>query len=382
MATVIETIFSPAIWFRSDVEAIAAQIGTALPSFDASDLEPVVPGHDVWDMWHIARTDGSTAVVDGRRWWLFLATPQLDDPEARHDVARIRLASHGDDGWRDHGWVFAPGFTPGSREWSGSAVLDDDGETLHLHFTAAGRHGEQASFEQRLFVSSGRFSVVEGSPSLRLWSEPVETAVTDPRWYASTHGSSATASGIKGFRDPGYFRDPADGVDYLLFTGSAADPGDVVDGVIGLARRDGAAWTMLPPIVTAIGTNSELERPHIVVHQGGYYLFWSTQRRRFAADLDAPTGLYAMVADSLAGPWQPANGTGLVACNPPEAPMQAYCWWVTGELDVISFADYPGVTHSFAHADAATRRLHFGGTVAPWFRLEIDGDAISVVTNT
>ena len=374
----IETVFLPAIWFRSDVEAIAAQTGAALARFDADDLEPVAPGFDLWDMWPIAQPDGSTAVIDGRRWWFFLATPQLDDPEARHDVARMRLTSHGDDGWRDHGWVFAPGFTPGSREWSGSAVLEDDGETLQLHFTATGHYGGPVSFEQRLFVTSGRFTVEQGAPSLRFWSEPVETAVADARWYAATDMLSSPADGIKGFRDPGIFRDPADGADYLLFTGSAIDPGDPVDGVVGLARREGERWIMLPPIVTAIGTNSELERPHIVVHGGRYHLFWSTQRRRFAPDLDAPTGLYAMVADNLAGPWQPANGTGLVACNPPEAPMQAYCWWVTGELDVISFADYPGVAAWLAPADAATRRLHFGGTVAPWFSLEIDGDAIRI----
>ena len=31
-------------------------------------------------------------------------------------------------------------------------------------------------------------------------------------------------------------------------------------------------------------------------------------------------------------------------------------------------------------ADAATRRAHFGGTAAPWFRLALDGARAAIVT--
>ncbi|RZM06642.1 MAG: CocE/NonD family hydrolase, partial [Sphingomonas sp.] len=82
---------------------------------------------------------------------------------------------------------------------------------------------------------------------------------------------------IKGFRDPGYFRDPADGAEYLLFVGSAGWLDAIFDGVIGAARREGDRWVLTPPLIEAVGTNSEMERPHIVVADGRYYLFWSTQ---------------------------------------------------------------------------------------------------------
>ena len=65
-----------------------------------------------------------------------------------------------------------------------------------------------------------------------------------------------------------------DGGEYLLFTGSAGWLDAVDDGVIGLARRDGGRWRPRPPIVSAVGVNSELERPHIVVRTGRYHLFW------------------------------------------------------------------------------------------------------------
>jgi levansucrase len=365
-------------WSHQAAAAAADQPTAALPVIGPDDVTPIVPGHDLWDMWQIARADGSTVIADGRSWWFFLATPQLDDPEARHDRARMRLTSHGGDGWRDHGWVFEPGFTPGSREWSGSAVLADDGVTLTMYFTAAGRRDGAPSFEQRLFETQGRFTVTDGEPHLGDWTTPIESVVADGHWYVVANETEAAAHGIKGFRDPGYFRDPADGAEYLFFVGSAGWTDTFPDGVIGMAVRDGDGWTLCPPPIEALGVNSEMERPHVVLRDGRYYLFWSTQGRRFAPGLGAPTGLYGMVADRMAGPWRPINGSGLVAGNPAAEPFQAYCWWVTGEGDVISFVDYWGLEGAGLPDTAPGRRARFGGTAAPWFRLAFDGDRVTI----
>jgi len=369
----------PTHWSATAIAGIPAQTDAALPVIVAADIVPVVPGHDVWDMWQIAYADGRTALFGGRSWWFFLATPRFDDPEARHDAARIRLTSHGADGWRDHGDTFADGFTPGSREWSGSAVLADDDVTLTLYFTAAGRRNVPHSFEQRLFETQGRFVRDGATARTEGWTPPIESVAADDVYYARADQFEPVAGGIKGFRDPGYFRDPADGAEYLLFVGSAGWTDRLYDGVIGVARRgpDGR-WHPAAPLVTAIDVNRELERPHIIVRDGRYYLFWSTQGKRFAPGITAPTGLYAMVADSLAGPWRPANGTGLVAANPAAEPLQAYCWWVTHELDVASFVDYWGLAGADPTTDVALRRARFGGTAAPWFRLAVDGDRVTI----
>jgi len=366
-------------WTRAAVAGIATQADAALPVLLPDGGAPV-PGMDLWDMWPIADADGRTVLRNGRSWWFFLAAPRLDDPEGRHDVARIWLTSHGDDGWRDHGAAFPDDFTPGLREWSGSAVLEDDGVTLAHYFTAAGRRGAATTFEQRLFVSHGRFLLDDEAPRLADWTVPEEIVAADGVWYTIANEAIAPAHGIQGFRDPGYFRDPADGAEYAVFTANAAWSEARVNGVIGMARRAAGAWRLEAPLVSAIGVNSELERPHIVVQGEQYYLFWSTQARRFAEGIVAPTGLYAMVADSMAGPWRPANGTGLVAGNPREAPTQAYCWWVTGEGDVLSFVDYPGVAPVDAAllADPAYRRRRFGGVPAPFFRLVFAGDRVTI----
>ncbi len=363
----------PAIthWSAEMLGRIADQPDAQLPVITAADVVPVVADHDVWDMWQIAYADGRTAMIDGRSWWFFLATPKFDDPDDRHDAARIRLTSHGADGWRDHGETFADGFTPGSREWSGSAVLGGDAATLTMYFTASGRRGGPRTFEQRLFETQGRF--VDGRTVD--WSEPVESIAADGVHYLRANQIDGVDGRIKGFRDPGYFRDPADGTEYLLFAGSAGWVEAIDDGVIGVGVRAAgdAHWAIAPPLIESIGVNSELERPHIVLHGGRYYLFWSTQAKRFAPGIVAPTGLYGMVADTMAGPWRPLNGSGLVAGNPAAEPFQAYCWWVTGELDVISFVDFWGLAGA-APDTAERRRAHFGGTAAPWFRLALDGD--------
>jgi levansucrase len=365
----------PTPWTAAQAGRAADQPAAALPIITAADVVPIVADHDLWDMWQIAGADGRTVVVDGRSWWFFLATPRFADPDDRHDAARIRLTSHGADGWRDHGDAFPDGFTPGSREWSGSAVLDDDGVTLTMYFTASGRKGGPRTFEQRLFETRGRFA----NGRVGDWSIPIESIVADGATYLRADQAAAVDGRIKGFRDPGYFRDPADNAEYLLFSGSAGWVDDVHDGIVGIARRASSddAWILAPPLVDAIGVNSELERPHIVLHDGLYYLFWSTQAKRFADGLGAPTGLYGMVASDMAGPWRPLNGSGLVAANPPAEPYQGYCWWVTGEADVISFVDFWGLAGKPLD-DAAARRTYFGGTAAPWFRLALQGDTATV----
>ena len=370
------TTVSPAHIGCESVRLARVQERSRLPIIVDLPIKQAIVDYDVWDMWPLAYPNGSTVVAHDRQYWFLLATPMLEDPEDRHDIARIRLASFGSDGWRDHGWALPDAWSPGSREWSGCTVLDYDGRTVIMYFTATGRRGEPHSFEQRLFEGSCELMFDADVPSLRNWSKPVESVKSDGHWYKVADQVVAPPHGIWGFRDPGYFCDPANGAEHLLFAGSAGWTDDRLDGVIGLATRSGPGWELQPPLIQALGVNSELERPHIVVRDGLYYCFWSSHGRRYATDLGAPTGLYGMVAEQFRGPWRPLNGSGLVAANPLESPFQAYCWWVTGEGDVISFVDYPGAQGAEPPRTALERREIFGGTVAPVFQLVFDGDVV------
>lgn len=361
-------------WSHAALAAIVGQDVPTIPRIERRDAAPILPGIDLWDLWPVQRPDGTVAEVAGGALWMLLSADAEVDPDARHAAARIRLMHRTASGWADLGPAMPDGLAPGSREWAGSAVLADDLRTLTLYFTAAGHRGEATpSFDQRLFETRAVLRVDDGAISLSQWSTPVESIAADGAIYMHDMAGGGGLGTIKAFRDPSYFRDPADEREYLLFTGSLAASHSEWNGAIGIARREDGAWRIGPPIIEADGVNNELERPHIVMHQERYHCFWSTQAKVFAPDVTtAPTGLYGMVADRLEGPWRPLNRTGLVLANPADAPFQAYSWLVLSDLTVVSFVDLIGLDRP-PH-DPVEARAHFGGTPAPTLRLAIDGD--------
>lgn len=368
--------FNPRAVARWRPQSIVAIPGaTEIPLIRAADVQPIIAGLDLWDSWPLAHEDGRTVEHGGRQYWFFLSAPIFPDPGQRHDHARIRLASLGADGWRDHGNAMPDGFSPGSREWAGSAVLHDDGTSVSLLFTAAGRRDGPPSFEQRLFVARGSL----GPDGPGGWTGVEEIVRADGQRYTIAAEASGKPGLIKAFRDPAWFVDPATGQRHVLFTGSAGWSEHDYNGVVGIATLRGQEWVLGDPLVEAVGVNNELERAHVIVRDGRYYLFWSTQTRTFAPDsVKGPNGLYAMVADSLSGPWRPVNGSGLVAGNPAAEPTQGYSWWVTGEGAVWSFIDHWGLQGRSFDDHPEMLRGQFGGTPAPVFHLAFAGDSVTI----
>ncbi|WP_408590956.1 glycoside hydrolase family 68 protein [Novosphingobium sp.] len=351
-----------------------------IPLVTAQDIQPLVPGLDLWDCWPLAHEDGRTVVHAGRTWWFFLSSPIFPDPVTRHGFARIRLLSRGADGWRDHGNALPDGLNPSTREWAGSAVLHDDGRAVTLFYTVAGRRDGPFSFEQRLFAVPGTL----GPQGPEGWQTPEEIIVADGvRYIADRQEIEAPEPGtIKGFRDPAWFRDPATGLAHIVFTASAAWDDNRFNGIVGVATWDGTRWALGDPVIEAIGVNNELERPNVHFRDGRYYLFWSTQRHTFNPQaVPGPNGIYGAVADSFSGPWRAINGSGLVAANPATEQTQTYSWWVTGEDEVWSFVDYWGMQGRALADHPELLRAQFGGTAAPVFRLRFAGDAVTVAAD-
>ena len=321
-----------------------------------------------WDAWPLLTQDGGIyREASSAELWFVLAAPRFDDPDARHAHARIHLLRRSGDAFEALGPAFPEGHTPGSREWSGSASVAPTG-IVTLRFTAAGRRGETTpTFEQRLFESRG---VLGEDGGIADWTPPREILAADGAIYRRADQAAGEIGKIKAFRDPEFFRDPRGAGDFLTFTASsAAAPGDF-DGLVGLAwlDPDGIA-APFGPLVDASGFNNELERPHLRVFDGRYYLFWSTQAQVFAPDAGSwPTGLYGATADALAGPWTLLNGSGLVAANPPSAPAQAYSWLVLPDGTVTSFID-----RCAAHGEP-----EFVGAFAPFARLQFSGERVTL----
>ncbi len=363
-------------WTAAHVAALADHRSAAIIAADS--VRRVSAGLDVWDLWPVQEDDGAVAGFDGVELWMALSAKAVGDPVDRHGRARIRLLSRdGDDQWRDLGPVFPDGWSPGSREWSGSAIVDQRRSRVTLFFTAAGQRGEPSlTYEQRLFQSWAPIVGTQAGPRLGLWSTPQPSVASDGRFYDFADQAKGVVGQIKAFRDPAFFRDPADGAAYLLFAASLPPPSSAFNGAVGIARAtdDGVeTWTLLPPLIHADGLNNELERPHVIHRHGLYYLFWSTQAEVFAPHgPQGPTGLYGMVAPSLFGPYEPLNGSGLVIANPPEAPFQAYSWLVTKDLSVGSFVNYRGVGAAVAPEGQAARAV-FGGAPAPMESIRLAG---------
>jgi levansucrase len=348
-------------WTAEHVDRIKPGAGALIPAVGIPDRSGLDAGRYYWDMWPLQDAAGHPAMLAGRDMWMALTAPDRGDPALRHFEAKVHWIERRDGGWHDLGPVLPALDVPYEREWAGSALLD--GGQVTLFFTAAGTDTRAGGYQQELWSASAWLGP-DGWPGE--WSFPAPLVTGYGPHYMPADAHEGEAGKIKAFRDPAYFRDPADGAEYLAFTASLAGSDSAFNGAFGIARQTPSGWVLTPPCLHAEGVNNELERAHLVFHGKHYYAFWSTQTVTFAPDLrHAPGGLYGMVADSMAGPWRPLNGTGLVLANPADRPQQTYSWYVDASLTVCSFVD--------VLPDGC-----FGGVPAPLLRLALDGDRASV----
>ncbi|GAA0769296.1 levansucrase [Erythromicrobium ramosum] len=348
-------------WTADHVGRIEPGQGGVIPPVVAPDHSGLDAARLYWDMWPVQDAHGARALIAGRELWMALTAPDRGDPALRHFEAKIHWIERRGGAWHDRGPVLPDLAIPYEREWAGSALLDQG--VVTLFFTAAGTAARAGGYQQELWSASAPLGA-DGWPGE--WSFPTPLVTGYGPHYMPADAHEGEAGKIKAFRDPAYFRDPADGGEYLAFTASLAGSGSAFNGAFGLALKGANGWILMPPCLHAEGVNNELERAHLVYHAKHYYAFWSTQTATFAPDLrHAPGGLYGMVADSMADPWRPLNGTGLVLANPVDRPLQTYSWFVDASLTVCSFVD--------VLPDGS-----FGGVPAPLLRLALDGDRASV----
>ncbi|NKE37011.1 glycoside hydrolase family 68 protein [Natronococcus sp. JC468] len=396
-------------WTRSQAAAIRRGEGAVAPVV-YPPAEDVDPDLHVWDTWFLRDRDGSIAEIDGYRVILSLTAPAELLPGKRHDVATIRYF-YSRDGreWTCGGRVFEEGAAFGSRQWAGSALYDrrgdasGDGEDgrLYLYYTASGARGEtELTYTQRIAVGAGG-TVETGGDGLEI-SGPFDHEVLLEPDGAEYERESQSRGMIYTFRDPWFFEDPATGETCLLFEANTPIPdpereerfeGDPehleFNGSVGLAvspSGDPTDWELESPILEGVGTNQELERPHVVVRDGRYYLFLSSHEHTFASGLEGYDALYGFVADSLRGEYVPLNESGLVLTNPESAPFQTYSWLAyphDEEVLVTSFFNYYDLRglslDDVADLPADEQQRRFGGTLAPTVRLDVDGAATRVL---
>jgi levansucrase len=377
-------------WTREQARGVTRSPGNVAPVFYPPD-EPADSGVHLWDTWPLRERDGSLAEVGGYRVVFSLTAPADLLPGKRHDVATIRYFYSADgESWTLGGRAFDGGEF-GSRQWAGSALVEDG--RLFLYYTAAGETGEaDLGYGQRLALGGGNVRADAGGVHVEgAWDHQV---LLEPDGWRYEQEDQSRGQ-IYTFRDPWFFEDPADGATYLLFEANTPVPegsdrcgGDrsfqEFNGSVGLAHSptgDPTDWELREPLLDAVCVNQELERPHVLVRDGRYYLFVSSHKHTFAPGLEGVDGLYGFVADSLFGEYRPLNGHGLVLTNPENAPFQSYSYVV------LDHPENPLVTSFFGYYDydrpslddvallsEAEQFRRFGGTFAPTLGLELDGD--------
>lgn len=358
-------------WTTEHVLGITEQQFSKVPLVTKDEVNPIVPGVVLWDMWPVQTRQGKIAEIAGGSMWMALSATDHGDPARRHFEARIRLLQLAEGEWRDLGQLLPDAVTPYEREWAGTALLN--GNVVSLYFTAAGSSDQPGGYQQKLFEAHGK---LQSDGRIVDWTATRESVSNCGNHYEFADQQDGEPGKIVAFRDPAYFRDPADGKEYLLFSASLGGSTSAYNGAIGIAERTGTdSWKLLPPLAHADGVNNEMERAHMVVKDGLYYLFWVTQSGTFNPDGPVgPTGLYGMVSKSLFGDYRPLNGTGLVLGNPPEEPTQTYSWHVTKELLVSSFVDHWGLAGRNMADNPELAAESFGGTPAPFLTIALDGE--------
>ncbi|SHO57332.1 glycoside hydrolase family 68 protein [Vibrio quintilis] len=391
-------------WSRAD--ALKVKFDDPTTTQPTVDLEFPVMDETlfIWDTMPLRKLDGTIVSVNG--WSVIFTLTAIREPEnyqnedgsyditsdwnARHGRARI-CYWYAKDGqsWAFGGRVMADGVSPTAREWAGTPILLNDQGEIELYYTCVNPDAT---------IAKVRGHITETGDSVQLsdFHEVTELFTADGFYYQTEAQNT-----YWNFRDPSPFTDPNDGRLYMVFEGNVAgkrgshqitskDMGDVPPGhedvggakyqagCIGLAvAKDdkGDDWQLLPPLITAVGVNDQTERPHFVFKDGKYYLFTISHQFTYADGLTGPDGVYGFVSDSLFGPYEPLNGSGLVLGNPSSQPFQTYSHCVMPNGLVTSFIDsVPAPDDSDYDGD-----YRIGGTEAPTVQIKIEGNRTFVV---
>lgn len=389
--------YTPTAWTRAQAVKVTEDDPTTTSPIITSDFNIMSDTLFIWDTMPLRNLKGEVCSING---WSVIFTLAADrrpaqftneqgeyditaDWNDRHGNARIHYwYSKTSKDWIYGGRVMEEGVSPTSREWAGTPILLNKKGEVDLYYTCVTPGATVAKVRGKL-VADSRGVSVKGFTKVKSLFE------ADGEYY-----QTEAQNQYWNFRDPSPFIDPVDGNLYMVFEGNVAgDRGShaVTDkdkgylpkeldylggaryqtGCIGLAVADnlsGDSWTILPPLVTAVGVNDQLERPHYVFQDGKYYLFTISHKYTYADGLTGPDGVYGFVSENLTGPYRPMNGSGLVLGNPSSQPFQSYSHCIMknkGCCLATSFVDSVPTTNG---------DYRIGGTEAPTIKIILKDD--------
>lgn len=420
-------------WTRQQVSQIAADDAIDFPHFDPQQVKVLMPGYDVWDNWYVLDEQNQIADVQGFRVLVALAAPEDGFDETNLYYFYSRDGVH----YQAGGKVFTTPLQSGIQEWSGSTILRNDG-SLQTFYTVVeegsdysgrgqrrpqgsqdmppmGAQGSQGSDEQAPDGQQGQMPG-QGQMGAMQVDQRLATAIQDvitvgnrlslatPRYHAilaipdgqyyqtmaqanereklfpTSNVTGSVQSNNFCFRDPHFFKDPADGRSYLLFeanTGAAICPEGSVkreyignahfepdyaptpdelkaNGCIGIAELTNDGYTavnFLPPLLSSNLVTDEIERVNIMKVKNDYYLFCIGRVSKMAMSCEAlerSSFMLGFRSHTLSGPYTPLNRHGVVIrqqsfssdmMNSSDT-QSVYSYLLQPDMTVLTYAQY------------------------------------------
>ncbi len=398
--------FTATVWDSAHVRKMALTVDNTLPLYVPPE-DIVAPDLWIWDSWPVRTRDGQIAKLNGQYIMVALTAPDSVEPSKRTPQSQLRyfLSENGTD-WHLGGLLFGNSQPEGRAQWAGSTMYDETSGNLYAFYTAISGtpvpelEGTERTI-QKLALGVARVTgATDSALTFGTWKHDI-IAEPEGRYYELPENAD-TIGVVYAFRDPFFYRDPANGQEYVLFTGNAAGL-DTSSGlnrsfnsVVGIIEAQTSAltqWTKLPPLFTGFGVNRQMERPHIINTNGLYYVFWLSHSFTFSEGFTGYEGLYGYAGPSLFGQKEPLNGSSLVVGNPAVVASQSYSFFALpageGAAKIISFLNIVGdVTYvTFAPAvglslDGLNTRISSANAGPKFSRWGVDTRAATVLPIT
>lgn len=411
-----------------------------VPQFDASTIKNIPSAikydewgnkieMDVWDTWPLQNADGTVANYNGYHIVFGLA----GDPNRGSDTFIYlfyqKVGETSIDSWKNAGRVFKdtdklgpndPILNNQAEEWSGSATLTSDGE-VRLFYTNRHPWAAESGFFGKQTLTTAQINVSELDAST-LKVDGVEDFKSifdgDGKFYQTVQQafSGGDYSDNHTLRDPHYVEE--NGRKYLIFEANTGPEAgyqgeesffnkafyggsnvffeaekkkilqspdkqfmSIANGALGIVELndDYTLKTVMKPLIASNTVTDEIERANVFELNGKWYLFTSSRGSKMFIDGIDKEDIYMLgyVADSLAGPYKPLNGTGLVLHQDldPYDITWNYAHFATPQVE----------GNNVVVTSYMTNRSYFSdhhSTFAPSFLLNIEGSKTSVVKDS
>ena len=414
----------------------------AIPYFNAKEIKNMPATYtvdaqtgkmahlDVWDSWPVQ--DPVTGYVSNYKGYqLVIAMMGIPNSPTGDNHIYLLYSKYGDNDfshWRNAGSIFGTKETNVFQEWSGSAIVNDDG-TIQLFFTSNDTSDYKLN-DQRLATATLNLNVDDNGVSIKSVDNYQVLFEGDGIHYQTYE---QFANGKDHENDDYCLRDPhvvqlENGDRYLVFeanTGTEDYQSDgqiynwanyggddafniksffkllnnkkdrelagLANGALGILKLTNnqtkpKVEEVYSPLVSTLMASDEVERPNVVKLGDKYYLFSVTRvsrgsDRELTAKDNTIVGdnvaMIGYVSDSLMGKYKPLNNSGVVltASVPANWRTATYSYYA---VPVEGHPDQVLITSYMSNKDFASGEGNYA-TWAPSFLVQINPDDTTTV---